>query len=210
MKTIRFNTFETNSSSCHSITFSSKGSGFENRQHAKNPIIILLRSNDFGCAEHEYFDAQSKFEYWFACFNDCASLKVREKLAAATKKDIWSSYPSEKNPLPKPVWDEAFEEVYANLVDVLTFMRDHDVIFHIEYDSHTHELEEYFTDFIKKNIFNPHSDDFNFIVNMGWGIDHQSAPFEDDNAYRLGWSTPEEVYDWVFGDGSVKTDNDNH
>ena len=45
---------------------------------------------------------------------------------------------------------------------------------------------------------------------MGWGIDHQSAPFEDDNAYRLGWSTPEEVYDWVFGDGSVKTDNDNH
>ena len=210
MKTIRFNTFETNSSSCHSITFSSKGSGFENREHAENPIIITLRSNDFGWTEHEYFDAQSKFEYWFACFNDCASLRVREKFAAATKKDIWSSCPSEKNPLPESIWDEAFEEVYANLVDVLTFMRDHDVIFHIEYDSYTHELEEYFTDFIKKNIFNPHSDKFNFIVDMCWGIDHQSAPFEDDNAYKLGWSTPEEVYDWVFGDGSVKTDNDNH
>ena len=145
MKTIRFNTFETNSSSCHSITFSSKGSGFENRSRAKNLIIITLRSNDFGWEEREYYDPQSKFEYWFACFGDCASLRVREKFAAATKKDIWSSYPSKENPLPESIWDEAFEEVYANLVDVLTFMRDHDVIFHIEYNSYTHELEEYFT-----------------------------------------------------------------
>lgn len=210
MKTIRFNTFETNSSSCHSITFSSKGSGFENRRHTESPIIITLQSNDFGWEEREYYDFQSKFEYWLACFGDCASLRVCEKLAAATKKDIWSSYPSKENPLPESIWDEAFEEVYANLVDVLTFMRDHDVIFHIEYDGYTHELEEYFTDFIKKNIFNPYSDRFNFIVYMGWGVDHQSAPKENEEAYRLGWSTPEEVYDWVFGDGSVKTDNDNH
>lgn len=210
MKTIRFNTFETNSSSCHSITFSSKGSGFENRQHAKNPIIITLQSNSFGWKEREYCDSQSKFEYWFACFEDCASLKVREKFVKATKKDVWTSYPSEKNPLPESIWNEAFEEVYANLVDVLTFMREHDVIFHIEYDGYTHELEEYFTDFTKLNAFNPHSDNFNFIVEMGYGIDHQSAPLEDGDAYRLGWSTPEEVYDWVFGDGSVRTDNDNH
>ena len=209
MKTIRKNVFETNSSSCHSITFSSKGSGFESRR-AEGPIVITLKSNDFGWEECEYFDAQSKFEYWLACFEDCASLRVREKFAAATKKDIWSSYPSKENPLPESIWDEAFKEVYANLVDVLTFMRDRDVIFHIEYDRYTHELEEYFTDFIKKNIFNPHSDNFNFIVYMGWGVDHQSAPIENKEAYRLGWSTPEEVYDWVFGDGSVKTDNDNH
>ena len=210
MKTIRKNVFETNSSSCHSITFSSKGSGFENREHAENPILITLRSNDFGWEEEEYTDSQSKFEYWFACFADCASLRVREKFAAATKKDVLTSYPSDKNPLPESVWDEAFEEVYANLVDVLTFMREHNVIFHIEYDGYTHELEEYLTDFNRLNTFNPHSDDFNFIVDMGYGIDHQSAPHEDRDAYSLGWSSPEEVYDWVFGDGSVKTDNDNH
>ena len=210
MKTTRFNTFETNSSSCQSITFSSQGSGFANRRYAESAIIITLKSNDFGWEEREYYDPQSKFEYWFACFKDCASLRVREKFAAATNKDVWTSYPSEKNPLPESVWDEAFKEIYANLVDVLTFMREHDVIFNIKYDGYTHELEEYFIDFIKKNIFNPYSDDFNFIVDMGWGIDHQSTPHEDDNAYKLGWSTPEEVYDWVFGDGSVKTDNDNH
>jgi hypothetical protein len=45
---------------------------------------------------------------------------------------------------------------------------------------------------------------------MGYGIDHQSAPHEDSDAYTLGWFGPEDVYDWVFGDGSVKTDNDNH
>ena len=100
MKTTRFNTFETNSSSCHSITFSSKGSGFENREHAENPISITLQSNDFGWEEHEYYDSQSKFEYWFASFTDCASLRVREKFAAATKKDVWSSHPSKENPLP--------------------------------------------------------------------------------------------------------------
>lgn len=210
MKTIRFNTFETNSSSCHSITFSSKGSGFENREHAENAIIITLKSNDFGWEEREYYDPQSKFEYWLACFKDCASLRVREKFAAATKKDILYSYLSEKNPLPESIWDKAFKEVYTNLVDVLTFMRNHDVIFHIEYDGYTHELEEYLTDFNRLNTFNPHSDDFNFIVDMGYGIDHLSAPHEDRDAYRLGWSTPEEVYDWVFGDGSVKTDNDNY
>ena len=210
MKTTRFNTFETNSSSCHSITFSNQGSGFANRQYAENAIIITLKSNDFGWEEREYHDPQSKFEYWLACFKDCASLRVREKFAAATKKDVWTSYPTDKNPLPESAWDEAFEEVYANLVDVLTFMREHNVIFHIEYDDCTHELEEYLTDFNRLNTFNPQSDKFNFLVEMGWGIDHQSAPYEDDSAYCLGWSTPEEVYDWVFGDGSVKTDNDNH
>ena len=208
MKTIRKNGFETNSSSCHSITFSSKGSGFESRR-AEDPIVITLKSNDFGWEECEYFDAQSKFEYWRACFEDCASLRVREKFAAAKKKDVWTSYPSEKNPLPEAIWDEAFEEVYANFVDVLTFLREHDVIFHIEYDDCTHELEEYLTDFYRLNNFDPNSGTFNFLVEMGYGIDHQSAPHEDGDAYRLGWSTPEEVYDWVFGDGSVRTDNDN-
>ena len=214
MKTIRFNTFETNSSSCHSITFSSQGSGLTNRQYTESAIIITLKSNDFGWEEREYHDPQSKFEYWLACFKDCASLRVCEKFAAATNKGVISSlyplYPSEKNPLPESIWNEAFEEVYANLMDVLTFMREHNVIFQIEYDGYTHELEEYLTDFNRLNIFNPYSDNFNFIVDTGWGIDHQSAPFEDSDAYRLGWSSPEEVYDWVFGDGSVKTDNDNH
>ena len=210
MKTTRFNTFETNSSSCHSITFSNQGSGFENRRLAENAIIITLKSNDFGWEEREYYDSQSKFEYWLACFKDCASLRVREKFAAVAKKGVTSLYPSEKNPLPESVWNEAFEEVYTRFMDVLTFLRDNNVIFHIEYDDCTHELEEYLTDFNRLNTFNPQSDKFNFLVEMGWGIDHQSAPYEDDSAYCLGWSTPEEVYDWVFGDGSVKTDNDNH
>lgn len=209
MKTIRKNVFETNSSSCHSITFSSKGSGFESRR-TEDPIVITLRSSDFGWEEHEYFDAQSKFEYWLACYEDCASLRVHEKFAAATKKDVWTSYPSDKNPLPENIWDEAFEEVYANFVDVLTYLREHGVIFHIEYDDYTHELEEYLTDFNRNNAYDPQSGTFNFLVEMGYGIDHQSAPHEDSDAYRLGWSTPEEVYDWIFGDGSVRTDNDNH
>lgn len=209
MKTIRKNTFETNSSSCHSITFSNKGSGFERRRD-RDLVSITLKSNDFGWEEREYCDSQSKFEYWLACYEDCASLRVREKFAKATNKDVWSSYPTEKNPLPESVWDEAFEEVYTRFMDVLTFFRDHDVIFHIEYDNYIHELEDYLTDFNRLNTFNPHSSHFNFIVDMGYGIDHQSAPHEDEDAYRLGWSTPEEVYDWVFGDGSVETDNDNH
>lgn len=209
MKTIRKNVFETNSSSCHSITFSSEGSGLERRRDG-NLASITLKSNDFGWAEREYCDSQSKFEYWLACYEDCASLRVREKFAEAANKDVWSSYPTEKNPLPESVWDEAFEEVYTRFMDVLTFFRDHDVIFHIEYDDCIHELEDYLTDFNRLNTFNPHSTQFNFIVDMGYGIDHQSAPHEDENAYRLGWSSPEEVYDWVFGDGSVETDNDNH
>jgi hypothetical protein len=205
METIRKNVFETNSSSCHSITFSEKGSGCR-------PVkaSINLRSNDFGWEEEEYTDSQSKFEYWLACFEDCSALKIREKFAEVLHKDPWSAYPSKEEPLPENVWEEAFEEVYTHFVDVLSYLRDNGVDFYIYYDKDNHELEDYLIDFQLANNYNPEFGGFNFLVEMGYGIDHQSAPYEEQAAYDLGWSTPEEVYDWIFGDGFVKTDNDNH
>lgn len=205
MKTIRKNVFETNSSSCHSITFSEKGSGCRPAKAS-----IDLRSNDFGWEEEEYTDSQSKFEYWLACFEDCSALRIREKFAEVLHKDAWSAYPSKERPLPENVWEEAFEEVYAHFVDVLSYLRDNGVEFLIKYNDYTHELEEYLTDFNRNNAYDPEFGHFNFLVDMGYGIDHQSAPHEDSDAYNLGWSDPEDVYDWVFGDGFVKTDNDNH
>ena len=205
MKTNRKNVFETNSSSCHSITFSTKGSGCR-------PVhtTITLKSSDFGWEIHEYTDIQSKFEYWLACYNDCANLRVRELFSKVLKKDVYESYASKDNPLPENVWDEAFNEVYSNFANVLSYLRDNGVDFYIYYDKDNHELEDYLIDFQLANNFNPEFDGINFLVEMGFGIDHQSAPYEEQAAYDLGWSSPEEVYDWIFGDGFVKTDNDNH
>jgi uncharacterized radical SAM superfamily Fe-S cluster-containing enzyme len=50
---------------------------------------------------------------------------------------------------------------------------------------------------------------FRFLVDLDLGIDHQSAPAEDCDCATLAELPPEDVFDWVFGDGSFETGNDN-
>ena len=86
MKTTRFNTFETNSSSCHSITFSNQGSGFANRQYAENAIIITLKSNDFGWEEREYHDPQSNLNIGLLVLKTVRHLEFVKNLQLLQRK----------------------------------------------------------------------------------------------------------------------------
>lgn len=52
-------------------------------------------------------------------------------------------------------------------------------------------------------------------VNMSGYIDHQSAPYEDDDSdssVLADWfaNNPEELFRFVFNNSSIHTDNDNH
>lgn len=192
MKTIRKNVFETNSSSAHVITFSSKGSGAIPKKANLN-----LEGGSYDWEECIYSSPQDKFSYWFSAFEECATNCSRQ---ISSEKDIKETDPS---------WKKLyFEVIYNQLALVLTHLRNMGVDFSIFYDDREHELEEYLIDFQNKN--KDSDENFNFLVDMGSGIDHQSAPYESSDAYRLGMSSPEEVFDWVYGDGEVQSDNDNH
>ena len=88
MKTIRHNTFETNSSSCHSITFSSKGSGIL----PSGDFILQVKGGDYGWEVETYSNAQDKFSYWFSAFIDCANIRFYDVTHFVYSDDIPYDY----------------------------------------------------------------------------------------------------------------------
>ena len=211
MKTIRSNVFETNSSSCHSITFPS----YHTEVIPSDNFILEVKGDDFGFGPETISDPQGKFSYWFSAFVDCVPLLFREKLAAKNNKSVWESYPSEKSPLLPELFEEGLNEIYDHFAKVLIFFRDKGVNLLIKYDSNQHDLEDYLDTFRRNNDdYESHVKDqiwyFNFLVEERYGIDHQSGPAAESDCRRLGWSSPEEIFDFVFGDGEVELDNDNH
>ncbi len=201
MKTIRHNTFETNSSSCHSITFSSKGSGIL----PSGDFILQVKGGDYEWEVETYSNAQDKFSYWFSAFIDCANIRFYD-VAKENEKQGKSR---------EDAFNATFEETYNKLAQVLLYLRDKGIHLYIFYDDWEHDLEDYLRDLQIKNTYDDtkfagYSPGFEFLVETDFGIDHQSAPREDGDCRDLGESSPEEVFDWVFGDGEFKTDNDNH
>ena len=64
MKSIRVNTFETNSSSAHVLTFASKGSSVG--RYGK----LNWKGDEYDWEFEKYFDPQSKFSYYLAALKD--------------------------------------------------------------------------------------------------------------------------------------------
>ena len=65
MKTIRKNTFETNSSSEHVITFSTKGSAV-----GAEGYILNVVGGSWQWDKESFHDPQSKFSYWLNAFDE--------------------------------------------------------------------------------------------------------------------------------------------
>jgi hypothetical protein len=199
MKTIRKNVFETNSSSVHSITFSTAGSGVL----PPKSFILNIEGGDYGWEQATYLftDNQDKFSYWLSAFIYCAFLLYEKKEEEYKKHGMPQSVINEKS----------FQEIYDNYANVLLYLRDKGVNMSISYDGYQHDLETYLRDFYVNNTSRDISySNFDFLIDTHYGIDHQSAPRESTDCRRLGESSPEEVFDWVFGDGEFRTNNDNH
>jgi len=67
MKNIRRNVFETNSSSSHSISISTKDNLFDDLEQDENGVITL-NGGEFGWSGGDFFDAETKANY---CAVDC-------------------------------------------------------------------------------------------------------------------------------------------
>ena len=216
-------------SSCHSITFSNPGSAV--KPQGVNWLQLSFRGDDWGWEHQSYYDPQSKFEYWLNAFvaNQADKMRLENEKARGVDSyyitDYVGDHPENWNisrgPCLEEVYNRSLTETKEKLKAVLDKFTEYQVKFIFNpssenEDSYVQDNEDFLrvfeelncvTENDKKNLCNG---EFNYYVHLGYGIDHQSAPREDGDCRALAELEPEEVVDWVLGDGSFETDNDNH
>lgn len=247
MKSIRVNTFETNSSSAHSLTFASKGSG------AGKKGTLNWKGDEFGWEFESYSDSQSKFSYYLVALCDWLSLMQKNEYGERHNLEkSWGEYSfcfgsltdiakaKEKN---DEYWIKHYKEIDEENVDYIRnlaynkvkglfdFLKEKGCKF--SYFHYMNEEHKFIGDdrdtfwetegeygescFIKSlehlkeaplNEWKAHPDISNWI-DFGGYIDHQSDPKENPDCRTLASQDYEDVLDWIFGDGSFETGNDN-
>lgn len=219
MKTVRNKTFETNSSSCHSITFC--GDSYE--PSAREPLY--LDTEYFSC--HEITSWQEKLMYAYMCFLDVFDTK-----AANAKFEYFNSAPDEvkkwlsenegyKFPDVKKCSNNEVELYYkgyyesGRIIDIDYPEQLYEKLRH-EFKTVIDNVISAFASHDVKVIFKPEVAPFledkarqPRSLTCGDRIDHQSAPREDSDAWALGcfFYNPESLYQWVV-DTNTKVDMD--
>lgn len=223
---IRENVFETNSSSEHSLSFSTKGSAIK----IDGMMRLRFIGDDWGWEFRSYSDPQSKFSYWLNAFVENQGLKLKRENEKARNVEYYyitdyigddpTTWNVTRGPALEEVYEKVLEETKNKLKAVLELFKEHNVEFTFDPDR-TNEDEEYVNDaedyirvfehlnspkYDKKRLCNR---EFNYYVDLGYGIDHQSGPNESSECEALAEFEPEDVLDWVLGNGSFETGNDN-
>ena len=219
MISIRSCTFETNSSSCHVITFTSKD--WEVRPLEK-PIALKFQGGSFMWEFCSYDDPQSKLSYWFCAFKEWQRELLLKENARVLGYDPYRKYGAEPV-LDDEVFKKHVEQVAQFIKSVyeefnkynvqLTFDGDNYLRDFNEYtNKHFNTIDEYLDCFKTVNIKEHVCDSLgflNYVIWEGAGIDHQSSPREDLDCETLASLDVIEVVRWVLGDGYFKTGNDN-
>lgn len=248
MKSIRVNTFETNSSSTHSLTFASPGSGTGRNGR------LAWKGDEFGWEFESYCDSQSKFSYYLVALSDWLSLmQKREYGKRHNLEESWGGCYSfsfgslteiakakEKN---DEYWIKHYKEIdkenidyirnlaYNKVKGLFDFLKEKGCTFdYFNYMDEEHKFigddrdtfwkaegdygERCFIDSLEnlkdapENEWKAHPNISDWI-DFGGYIDHQSGPAEDSDCETLAAQSYEEALDWIFGDGSFETGNDN-
>ena len=196
MVTIRRNVFETNSSSCHSITI------VDDVASDHNGTVLYACGDDFGWERDTITSHQKKFSYWCVAALDrlCDLLYIDSKnlyLQKAKTEEERTEIELGDNSLQKSsivkyddkvryIRDTVGDYFSKRGVEIIWDDEDENWFFNLDGEYHTPNLDGY--------------------------IDHQSAPCEDSDCRNLAelWKDPEALYNFVFGDSYIVTDNDNH
>ena len=226
MLKFREKVFETNSSSEHSLSFSTKGSAIE----LNGTMRLGFVGDDWGWEFRSYSDPQSKFSYWLNAFVENQGLKLKRENEKARNVDYYyitdfigddpTTWNVTRGPALEEVYIKVLEETKNKLKNVLELFREHHVEFTFDPNETIKDVEyvESIEDFIRvfEQLNSPECDkkrlcnrEFNYYVELGYGIDHQSSPRESEECEALAEFEPEDVLDWVLGDGSFETGNDN-
>ena len=214
MKYIRRGTFETNSSSCHSITFNNDGN---NVQGDTKLLYAEARNIYCGSSNYQYdrdsgyeYDAgedlgnpQEKFEYALICY-----LEQLETMANDEKEKWYDEHPDEKEKLNLPEgfsirWNAPLpEEIYNKLVDDYKATKSLIIdIFANEYDI---EVEWDIPDPRTLDEINSSKSSYTKnLFDVDGCIDHDSSCIQHvEDAWTLADMVrdPYQLYNWTFID----------
>ena len=213
MKYIRRGTFETNSSSCHSITFDNSGN---NVQGETKHLYAEARNIYCGSNNYQYdreggyeYDAgaplgnpQEKFEYALICY-----LEQLETMANDEKEKWYNEHPDEKAKYDTKElnvrWNAPLpEEIYNKLVDdykttksfiIDTFANEYDI--EVEWDiPDPRTLDE---------VNSSNSSYTKGLFDIDGCIDHDSSCIQHvEDAWKLADMVrdPYQLYNWTFID----------
>lgn len=198
MVTIRKNVFETNSSSCHSITIT------DDVAENQNDEVLRACGDEFGW-EHDIISTpQKKFSYWcvaaldWLCdllYKDSKEIDIKNASTEAEKKRLrYVDMPLHKSSITK--YDDKIRYIKESIGSYFS-SRGVTIIWDGEY-----EEEKWSFDLSGEQ----------HTSNIDGYIDHQSAPGEDKECRELAelWKDPEALYNFIFGNSYIETDNDNH
>ena len=188
MKTERKKVFETNSSSCHSITFD------DSKANDMNGLKLYVNgSGEYGWQEETIVNCDEKLDYAVVAFMEL----MHKNLNSNTKfKDISAE-------INKMV-SEMEIRVKTAIEKVTECFKNHKVI--LVWDDELGKIE------VSASIGKGYSYCYVKAKCPGY-IDHQSGPLEGgDSAVLAEWfeNDPEKLYNFVFNDSTIKLDNDNH
>ena len=193
MLAIRKNVFETNSSSCHSISFASDSAeGYSGK-------VLYADGEDFGWEYNVLCTPQKKFSYWVV-----ASLyNIYNQLWKEAKDDYKSKW---ENDPSYDEWNFPWNtKIVAKYNDKVEYIKK--------------EVEDYFASKDVTIIWRDDDMGFNYGLfaedhepSINGYIDHQSAPDEDTLCKDFAelWKSPEELFNFIFNSSTITTDNDNH
>lgn len=219
-ETIRYNTFETNSSSCHSITFSTI-SGNVNESNKK----LEFKGDDFGWEVETYTDPQHKFSYYLVCLLDYIYYRQLNdsKDYYNPPKDEWGyvsfwitdnkeEFDEHNKKCPKDIYFHWIQFLINTIENLVSYFESKGVEFTFydkngsktEFDWFIYELKELNSKKTWKKCSKIPD-----LIDFGGYIDHQSAPSESSEAESLAKLSEYELFDFVYGNGEVHTDNDN-
>lgn len=182
MKKSRNNVFETNSSSCHSITFSDETIG-----DLKGLTLHISGNGEYGWGPDRLYNPEEKLDYALVAF-----------LITQTKWIPLETTLRDLNNVREKLESEVRTEVNTALAGVADCFRDHGVT--VEWEDGIGEIE------------GPGASSYGVRPKYTGYIDHQSAPDEGgDSGILADWfkNNPEKLYQFVFNNSYIVIDNDN-
>ena len=213
MISIRENVFESNSSSCHSLTFPTKGSA-----KVFPGTSLIWEGDEFGWQQEKYHDPQSKFSYWLVAFTTWIEgyqgqvereIRKNQEYWLTDRQEYWDDH---NGPASLKSFQKAADLFQQTVFEVIKLFKARKVAFKF-YDRNNKPIteDEFVQDVHNRSDKNSFKTGYTVLdVDYGGYIDHQSGPLEDPACKKLAMMKPEEVFEWVFGDSYIETDNDNH
>lgn len=214
MKTIRRGTFETNSSSCHSITFNNSGTlnteGLEYLEASASGTYC--GSDNYQYEDSEYggytydagaviTDLQKKFDYAMVCYAEYLNYRAMHE----DKRDWYAEHPDEAKkyqkesdwriPLPEDVYNVLVEDYNRTRDDIVNTFERHGILV----DWKIPEPTDFNTINTRKGYDGQiWIDDF---LSIDGAIDHDSSCSQhSEDAWRLAelCHNPEGLFEFIF------------